>query len=99
MPWYFNFDNNTGYGLHEYDLPGQPASHGCVRLLQSDAEWIYYWGEGWTLAPESGELLRHGTPVIIVGHYNFASPRPWLRPAWWSGGVMLSDSDVTLGGQ
>ena len=95
MPWYFNFDNESGYGLHEYDLPGRPASHGCVRLLRTDAEWIYSWGRGWTLAPESGEVLRQGTPVMVVGRYDFASPRPWLRPAWWASGVKFPESDFT----
>lgn len=24
---------------------GQPASHGCIRLLTSDAQWLYEWTE------------------------------------------------------
>jgi hypothetical protein len=74
MPWYFNFDTITGYGFHKYSLPGRPASHGCVRLLESDAKWVFHWGQS-------------GTPVRILGHYDFSSPRPWMRPAWWSRGV------------
>jgi lipoprotein-anchoring transpeptidase ErfK/SrfK len=94
MPWYFNFDSNSGFGLHEYTLPGRPASHGCVRLLRSDAKWLFYWGQGWTLIPESGDILRHGTLVTILGRYDFTRPQPWLQPAWWSRGVTLSDSDI-----
>jgi L,D-transpeptidase catalytic domain len=81
MPWYFNFDDVIGYGLHEYSLPGLPASHGCIRLLRSDAKWLFYWG-------------RHGTPVLVRGHYDFGSPRPWLQPAWWSRGVRISDAEI-----
>jgi len=71
MPWYFNFDSTAGYGFHEYSLPGRPASHGCIRLLQADAKWLFYWG-------------KPGTLVLVRGHYDFRSPKPWMRPAWWS---------------
>jgi len=77
MPWYFNFDSTVGYGFHEYTLPGRPASHGCVRLLEPDAKWLFHWG-------------RTGTPVIIRGHYDFNNPRPWMEPTWWSRGVNIS---------
>lgn len=81
MPWYFNFDRAIGYGFHEYSLPGHPASHGCIRLLGADAKWLFQWG-------------HPGTPVIVRGHYNFRSPRPWMEPAWWSRGVTFSRSDA-----
>src|SRR5579872_3631919 len=45
LKWYFNLDNLEGISLHEYDLPGYPASHSCIRLLPEDAEWIYYWAD------------------------------------------------------
>lgn len=64
MEWYFNFDNAAGLAMHKYALPGLPASHGCVRLLERDAMWIYEWGE-------------RGTPVWIVGAYAFGEPPPW----------------------
>ena len=88
MPWYFNFDTISGYGFHQYSLPGRPASHGCVRLLESDAKWLFHWG-------------HLGTPVILRGHYDFSNPRPWMQPTWWSRGVtspgsrtILSDTDA-----
>ena len=37
MRWYFNFGNREGLAFHEYALPGEPASHGYVRLLERDA--------------------------------------------------------------
>lgn len=77
LNWYFNFHNTRGLAFHEFDLPGAPMSHACVRLLARDAEWIYRWGEGWTLDGK-GQLLTRGTPVLILGAYDFASPPPWL---------------------
>jgi lipoprotein-anchoring transpeptidase ErfK/SrfK len=41
LNWYFNFHNTRGLAFHEFDLPGVPASHACVRLLARDAMWIY----------------------------------------------------------
>jgi hypothetical protein len=78
MPWYFNFDDVAGYGFHEYSLPGRPASHGCIRLLECDAKWLFHWG-------------RPGTPVLVCGRYGFSGPRPWMQPAWWSRGVTFPD--------
>jgi lipoprotein-anchoring transpeptidase ErfK/SrfK len=79
LNWYFNFHNTRGLAFHEFDLPGFPQSHACVRLLARDAEWIYKWGEGWTLDAK-GQLLTRGTPVIVMGAYAFGSPAPWLDP-------------------
>jgi hypothetical protein len=79
LNWYFNFHNQRGLAFHEFDLPGLPASHACVRLLRRDAEWIFRWGRGWTLDAQ-GQLVTPGTPVLIVGSYNFDAPAPWLTP-------------------
>jgi hypothetical protein len=76
LKWYFNFLNSRGLALHQYELPGVPMSHACVRLLERDAMWIYQWGQGWTLDAR-GQLLKPGTPVLIVGAYAFGAPPPW----------------------
>ena len=76
LNWYFNFHNTRGLAFHEFDLPGVPASHACVRLLTRDAMWIYNWGHSWTL-DSSGRLTAPGTPVLIFGQYDFKSPAPW----------------------
>ena len=78
LNWYFNFHNTRGLAFHEFDLPGVPQSHACVRLLARDAKWIYDWGQGWTLDAK-GQLQTRGTPVLILGAYDFKSPPPWLR--------------------
>ena len=77
MRWYFNFHPKRGLALHAYGLPGHPASHACVRLLPRDAKWLFHWGEGWKLGPHSWDVVEQGTPVLILGHYDFNSPPPW----------------------
>lgn len=88
MPWYFNFASRGGLAFHEFALPGRPASHACVRLLGRDARWLYGWGEGWVLGPDRS-VVAYGTPVAIVGRYDFAAPPPWRSPAWLSHPVTL----------
>ncbi len=78
LKWYFNFSNKRGHSFHEYELPGLPASHGCVRLLSRDAQWIYDWGDSWRLAPRGRKIVKRGTPVLILGAYDHASDKPWL---------------------
>jgi len=77
MPWYFNFGNAEGYSFHDYALPGRPASHACVRLLGLDARWLHEWGEEWRLDPWGRNVLATGTPVLILGSYEFNAPAPW----------------------
>lgn len=89
MPWYFNFHNERGLAFHEYTLPGYPASHACVRLLERDARWLFDWGEGWTLDDRGWEVLDPGTPVWIIGHYDFETPPPWRSLQWLSNGITL----------
>jgi lipoprotein-anchoring transpeptidase ErfK/SrfK len=89
MPWYFNFHNERGVSFHEYSLPGLPASHACVRLLERDAKWLFDWGETWTLDERGWNVLEPGTPVWIVGQYDFSAPPPWQSAQWLAGRVEL----------
>ncbi len=76
LPWYFNIENERGVSLHQYDLPGIPASHACIRLLGPDAEWLYRWADQWRV--EQGTIVAgSGTPVIIFGAYRFDARPPW----------------------
>jgi len=77
LPWAFNLDNFAGISLHEFDLPGYPASHACARLTADDAKWIYYWAEQWILSPGEKYIIAYGTPVIIYDEYNFGGKPPW----------------------
>ena len=80
LEWYFNFVNERGVSFHLFELPGYAASHACVRLLLRDAQWLYGWGEQWTLDGQR-KLAAAGTPVLILGTYPFGSPPAWLTPA------------------
>jgi lipoprotein-anchoring transpeptidase ErfK/SrfK len=39
MPYFLEF--SPGYGLHQGDLPGVPASHGCIRMPYWKARQFY----------------------------------------------------------
>jgi lipoprotein-anchoring transpeptidase ErfK/SrfK len=78
LEWYFNFVNERGVSFHLFDLPGYPASHACVRLLRRDAEWLYQWGEQWTLDDTHRIVATPGTPVLILGVYRYDAPPPWI---------------------
>ena len=77
MRWYFNFENRLGLSFHEYSLPGRPASHSCIRLLGRDARWLFSWGDPWTLDASQTRILQAGTPVYIIGQYDFDAPPSW----------------------
>ena len=77
LPWAFNIDNFNGISIHEFDLPGYPASHSCARLLEADAEWFYNWADQWIVSKDGERIVAYGTPVIIYGKYNYHSPAPW----------------------
>jgi lipoprotein-anchoring transpeptidase ErfK/SrfK len=79
LKWYFNFENSRGISFHEYELPGYPASHACVRLMAEDAEWIYYWARQWRLSKDGRTVEGYGTPVHVFGKYDTKGTRPWKR--------------------
>jgi len=81
LKWYFNLDNLEGISLHEYDLPGYPASHSCIRLLSEDAEWIYYWADQWKLSGDRKTVAENGTPVVIFGDYAYGKTASWKKLA------------------
>jgi hypothetical protein len=81
LPWYFNLDNKRGISLHQFGLPGYPASHACARLLEEDAEWIYYWAEQWLLTKDGESIIAYGTPVIVYGKFDYKNKPPWKRLA------------------
>ena len=78
LEWYVNFVNERGVSFHLFDLPGYPASHACARMRRADAEWLYDWGEEWTLDESHRHVLSAGTPVVILGTYPFGSAPAWL---------------------
>lgn len=80
LRWNFNIENKEGIGWHQYAMPGYPASHSCLRLVESDAQYLYFWAEQWILEG-TDSVLAKGTPTFVFGKYNFDAPVPWLALA------------------
>jgi hypothetical protein len=78
LKWNFNIENKLGVGFHEYELPGYPVSHSCLRLLEKDAKFLYTWADQWILDDAENVKVK-GTPVVVFGSYNFDEPKPWLQ--------------------
>ncbi|RXK58865.1 murein L,D-transpeptidase [Lacibacter luteus] len=78
LRWNFNIENKLGVGFHQYELPGYPASHSCLRLAEADAKHLYNWAEQWILDDDEN-LVAKGTPVIVFGSYPFDAAKPWLQ--------------------
>jgi lipoprotein-anchoring transpeptidase ErfK/SrfK len=77
MPWYFNISNFGGIGMHQYTLPGYPASHSCIRMYEENAFWIFNWADQWVLSEDGTTVAKPGTPVLIFGNYDFEQISPW----------------------
>jgi hypothetical protein len=77
LPYNFNIHNSLGIGWHQYDLPGYPASHSCLRLLMDDAKYLYQWADQWVLNNGGATVKANGTPVIVFGDYQWGGKKPW----------------------
>ena len=85
MRWVFNFHDRRGIHVHQYyALPTTgAASHGCVRLMTADAQWIYDWADGWRTTnggaakglASRGRILEQGTTVLVLGDEPDGPPR------------------------
>ena len=83
MYWVFNFHHGRGIHVHQYAFPtGGPTSHGCVRLIDADARWVYDWAEHWEttqghVGPWSaqGRIIDQGTTVLVLGENPEGAPR------------------------
>ena len=77
MPWYFNISNKGGIGMHQFTLPGYPASHSCIRMYEENAKWIFDWAEQWEVSKDGSTVIKNGIPVLVFGTYNFNETAPW----------------------
>ncbi len=79
LPWVVNLDNFDGISMHQYELPGYPASHSCIRMREVDAKWMYDFVNQWQLTPDGKSVAVHGTPVLIFDSYEYDKVRPWYN--------------------
>lgn len=80
LQWSWNIDpKGGGISMHLYDMPGRPASHGCVRLMLDDAKWFFAWAEGSKTGTTGMKKMVYGTPVIIFGDYDYSQAQPWKQ--------------------
>jgi hypothetical protein len=93
LKWNFNIMNKEGIGWHQYNLPGYPSSHSCLRLLEKDAKYLYNWANQWVLADKITILVK-GTPVIVFGEYDFNAEKPWLRLIENPHAIDISESKI-----
>lgn len=85
MYWVFNFVESRGIHVHQYPMPtGGPTSHGCVRLVDEDAKWIYKWADQWKLTRSGGgyragfgTVAEPGTTVLVLGDDPPGNPQPF----------------------
>lgn len=82
-----------GIGWHQYALPGYHASHGCLRLLMEDAEWLYDFAETPKFTT-TGKIRMFGTPVVVVDQTDFIT-KPWLVASYISQGA-LTERELTM---
>lgn len=95
LKWNFNLDNAEGIGMHQYTMPGYPASHSCVRMFGSDAEWLYNWADQWVLSPNEQTVVVHGTPVLVFGTYAYGKTAPWKKLPKDASATTLSVDELT----
>lgn len=80
MPFTWNFHLLTGSAFHQFEMPGYPASHMCIRQFKDDAEWLFYWGEGAKRNKNGSYIPFSGTPVIIIDYFDFEkNSKRWLE--------------------
>ena len=93
LKWNFNIENKLGVGFHQYEMPGYPASHSCLRLTENDAKDLYGWADQWTIKG-TDNILAQGTPVIVFGSYAFGNSRPWRALAQNANALDISVQDL-----
>lgn len=82
LPWTWNIHLQAGSAFHQFDMPGRPVSHSCIRQFETDAEWLFRWGKQGAIDTANKKYIPFtGTPVIIIDHFDFRRKKggPWLN--------------------
>jgi hypothetical protein len=84
LPFTWNFHLYAGSAFHQFDMPGRPESHSCIRQFIEDAEWLFKWGEGGAIDTARRKYIpMTGTPVLIIDVFDYTRKKggPWLELA------------------
>jgi len=79
LPFTVNFHQFAGSAMHQFDMPGRPVSHSCVRQFLSDAEWMFKFVRTKKVDSNRRSIPFSGTPVIILDVFDFSRRKggPW----------------------
>ena len=53
------------------------------------------WADAWRVSPNGRVILAPGTPIAIVGAYDFDAPPPWRRLPLDSAAGPLGPAEIT----
>lgn len=81
LPFTVNFHLQAGSAFHQFEMPGRPVSHSCVRQFLTDAEWLFKWVQVAKTDTNRQFIPYSGTPVLIIDIFDFSRPKggPWLE--------------------
>jgi len=79
LPFTVNFHQYAGSAMHQFDMPGRPVSHSCIRQFLTDAEWMFNFVRTAKTDSNRRFIPFSGTPVIILDIFDFSRRNggPW----------------------
>ena len=90
LPFTVNFHQYAGSAFHQFEMPGRPVSHSCVRQFLTDAEWLFTWVRQAKRDTNGRPIKFTGTPVIILDMFDYGRRR---GGPWWD---VTSNKDVEI---
>lgn len=90
LPFTVNFHQYAGSAFHQFEMPGRPVSHSCVRQFLADAEWLFKWVRQAKRDTNGRPIKFTGTPVIILDMFDYSRRR---GGPWWD---VTSNKDVVI---
>jgi len=79
LPFTVNFHQYAGLAFHQFEMPGRPVSHSCVRQFLPDAEWLFKWVRQAQFDSTRRPIPFTGTPVIVLDVFDYSRKHggPW----------------------